>query len=276
MLACVLTASLPFAIALSEPATGHTGRGGVEGWRAAAAVMIAAAAFTFSHAIAGLAVAVLLSAWPAFAPWPRLRRLAVAGVVLIALALNFAATASIRSVSSDESRYSDATQHHYAVDQREMAIGNVSIVYNVMSYFRIKQVAWRAFVEHPIAGVGLDQFHGETRRAFDEGRLTEPYREIDPHSTVPGRFAETGLIGGATLLFLWMVWSQMAVAAARSRPIGLAAAAAFAGLIVSSVNADIMNFRFLWVIAGLMRGLHEANGISIASGRGADSKMGAA
>jgi cation transporter-like permease len=49
--------------------------------------------------------------------------------------------------------------------------------------------------------------------------------------------------------------------------IALAAAAAFAGLLVSSVNADIMNFRFLWVVAGLLRGLQEANGIAIASGR---------
>ena len=36
---------------------------------------------------------------------------------------------------------------------------------------------------------------------------------------------------------------------------------------VSSLNADIMNFRFLWVLAGLLRGLHDASGIVTASRR---------
>ena len=80
-----------------------------------------------------------------------------------------------------------------------------------MSYARIKQVAWRAFIEHPIAGVGLDRFHTETQRAFEEGRLTSMYREIDPHSSLPGRFAECGLIGGITLILLWVVWGRMAI-----------------------------------------------------------------
>jgi hypothetical protein len=37
--------------------------------------------------------------------------------------------------------------------------------------------------------------------------------------------------------------------------IAVAAAAALAGLVVSSLNADIMNFRFVWVLAGTLRGL---------------------
>jgi O-antigen ligase len=142
-----------------------------------------------------------------------------------------------------------------------------------MSYARIKQVAWRAFLEHPIAGLGLDQFHTATLRAYDEGALPLLYREIDPHSALFGRLAECGVIGGVTLLMLWAAWAAMARETS-GHYLGYAAAAALAGLIVSSLNADIMNFRFLWVVAGLLRGLQEANGMLTTSGRGATATAG--
>ena len=65
-----------------------------------------------------------------------------------------------------------------------------------MSYARIKQVAWRAFMARPISGIGLDNFHWATMRAYAEGSLPQLYSEIDPHSTLLGRLAECGLIGG--------------------------------------------------------------------------------
>ena len=267
MFACLLTAAAPFAIAMCTADR-------IRAWCAASLAMIAAAAMTFSHAIAGFAVAVLMSAWPSFAAWPRLRRAAIAGVVLVVLVLNFAATISIKSVSFDGSSYADPSIYHYAVDQGVAQIGGATITYNVMSYARIKQVAWHAFLAHPIAGIGLDQFHSATRKAFEEGALTADYREIDPHSTLVGRLAETGLIGAATLLLLWVAWTMMAREASSST-IGYAAAAALAGLVVSSLNADIMNFRFVWVLAGLLRGLQDANGMVTASGRGESDAAGA-
>jgi hypothetical protein len=259
MLACVLTAAVPFAIALCAADRARP-------WCGAAVAMIAAAGLTFSHALAGFAVAVLIAAWPSFAASPRLRRVAVAGVVLVVLALNFAATVSIKSVSYGDAGYADASRFHHAIEDRQTRIGGAAVTYSVMSYARIKQVAWRTFLEHPIAGIGLDRFHSATARAHTEGRLPELYREIDPHSTLPGRLAETGIIGGVTLVLLWIAWGRMARDVAGSA-LGYAAAAALAGLIVSSLNADIMNFRFVWVLAGLMRGLQEANGIVTGSGR---------
>ena len=80
MLACVLTAATPFAITFCRSDR-------VRSWCAFTIAMIAAAGLTFSHAIAGFAVAVLISAWPSFAGFPRLGRVAVAGVVLICLVL---------------------------------------------------------------------------------------------------------------------------------------------------------------------------------------------
>ncbi len=287
MLACVLTAAAPFAIALCRPVLSERpvddiGRTRVEGsdrarsWCVMAGVMTMAALLTFSHAIAGFAVAVLLAAWPSLAAAPRLRRFAIAGVAIIFLGLNVAATVSLRSISFGDVGYADSSQYHHAVDSQQTRIGGAAVTYDVMSYARIKQVAWRAFVEHPVAGIGLDQFHSATRRAYDEGALPSLYREIDPHSTLLGRLAECGIIGGLTLLLLWVAWAVMARDVVRGGTVlGYAAAAALAGLIVSSLNADIMNFRFVWVLAGLLRGLQETNGMVTASGRVASTGDGA-
>lgn len=260
MFACLLTAATPFAIVMCRADR-------IRAWCAAAVLTIAAAMFTVSHAFAGFAVAVLLAAWPSYATSPRLRRVAAAAVVVIVIGLNFAATISIRSVSIGASQYHDASDYHHAVDQGAMQLGSATIVYDVMSYARIKQVASRTFIEHPIAGIGLDRFHTATERAYNEGLLPELYAEIDPHSTLLGRLAETGIIGEASLLFLWIMWFGMATECASRSMIGYAAGVGLAGLAVSSLNADIMNFRFVWVLAGLLRGLYDANGMSIDSGR---------
>ena len=252
MFACLLTATAPFAIMLCTSDRVRT-------WCAASIAMIAAAAMTFSHAIAGFAVAVLIAAWPSLATFPRLRRAAIGAVVLIVLVLNFAATISIRSVSIGDVGYVDTSSYHHAIDSYGTHIGDVAITYDVMSYARIKQVAWQSFIEHPIAGIGLDQFHSATRRAFEAGALTATYREIDPHSTLIGRLAETGIIGGASLLFLWMVIAgdcRRLLARSESTVwIAIAAVAALLGLLIDSINADVMNFRFLWVVIGLVRAL---------------------
>ena len=247
MFACVLTAAVPFAIT-------RCGLDRARAWCAWAVVMLVAAVLTFSHVVAGLAVAVLIAAWPSIAAWTR--RLAIAGVVLLVLVMNFAATISMTSIAIGDIGFVDSAKYQYAVGQGHTQIGDVAITYNVMSYARIKQVAWRAFVDHPVAGIGLDQFHIATERAYVEGRLTASYREIDPHSTLLGRLAESGIIGGITLLLLWAAWALMARDAVRGGDaIAVAAAAALAGLIVSSLNADIMNFRFVWVLAGTLRGV---------------------
>ena len=127
MLACVLTAAVPFAIALCTADRIRT-------WCALTGVMMAAAALTFSHALAGLAVAVVFASWPSLRTQTTLRRIAIGGGVAAFLVLNSAATVSIKSVSYGGSSYADESTYHHAVDQRVTQIGNATVTYNVMSY----------------------------------------------------------------------------------------------------------------------------------------------
>lgn len=247
MLACVLAMAGPFAIVRAGARTAN--------WGITAALMITAAFLTFSHSIAGVLVAALLAA----RPWLQRRatrwRLSVAAVVIGVLVFNFAATISIRSMGSG---LRDQGAYHYGVETRRTTVAGIDVEYTVISYFRLKEIAWRAFTSHPLAGVGLDRFHALTAAAYSEGLLPAHYQQIDPHSTLFGRLAETGLAGTVPLIALWIgifITAREVMARAVDRGLALALFAGLCGLLVNTLNADVMNFRFLWVAVGLLRGL---------------------
>jgi hypothetical protein len=252
MLACVLAMSVPFA-ALHPSIAASRARS------ALAAVMLGAAAIlTYSHSVAGVAVSALIAAWRSLRAHLALRASAIALTALIVLVLNFAATISIRSIGASSLR--DDTVFQYGVDRGRFQIAGVDVEYQTMSYLRIKQVAWDAFMSSPLIGIGLDRFHAVTEVAFAEGRLTAPYRAIDPHSTFFGRLAEAGLIGGISLIVLWLAIAAAVRQLWAQQPgywLVIAVTAGIAGTFVNSLNADVMNFRFLWVALGLVRGLQK-------------------
>ena len=255
MVACVLAMAMPFVVLHPFVMAARVRT------VAAATILGLAAALTYSHSVAGVVVSTLIASWHAIRAHRPLRTAALALTVLVVLALNFAASVSIRSLG--QSRFRDDTVFQYGVDHGRAEIAGVSVEYQTMSYLRIKQVAWDAFRSVPLFGVGLDRFHRVTEIAYAQGRLTAAYRAIDPHSSFFGRLAEAGVVGGFTLLALWIA---IAVAVNRLRArrrddwIVIAAAAGIIGTLVNSMNADVMNFRFLWVALGLMRGLDNVHG----------------
>jgi hypothetical protein len=250
MLACVLAVSLPFAalhpfLRASRPRAIGAG------------VMFGAGALlTYSHSIAGVAVSAAIAGWRSIRANLPLRSAAVALVLLVVVAMNFAAAVSIRAIGSSPLR--DHTVFQYGVDSGVVNVLGVNVEYQTMSYLRIKQVAMGAFLSSPLVGIGLDRFHHATEIAAAQGRLTRAYRNIDPHSTFFGRFAEAGLIGGLTLIALWItiaVAIDRLLARDRDDWIAVAVTAGLVGTLVNTMNADVMNFRFLWVALGLVRGL---------------------
>jgi O-antigen ligase len=186
-----------------------------------------------------------------------LRVAAISAAAGVVLAFNFAAAISVRSIGDAGMR--DTSIYHYAVDAGRTRIAGVAVEYQTMSYWRLKEVAWDTFTSRPLTGIGLDRFHAATEAAFQQGRLTEPYRAIDPHSTLLGRLAEAGLVGGVTLIGLWIAIAIECrrLLAHRHSWMATAAAAALLGTLVNTMNADVMNFRFAWVALGLVRGLRD-------------------
>jgi hypothetical protein len=253
MFACVLAMAVPFAALHPRVAASRV--------RAAAAgvVLGLAALLTYSHSVAGVAVSTLIASWRSLRSRPPLRVVALAFTVLIVVALNFAASVSIRSIGTTPIR--DDTVFHYAVDRGGARIAGMNVEYQTMSYLRLKQVAWDAFRGDPLFGVGLDRFPRVTEIAYAQGRLTAPYRTVDPHSSFFGRLAETGIVGGLTLIALWIVIGvtlDRLLERHLDNWIAIAVTAGIAGTLVNTMNADVMNFRFLWAALGLLRGLDGA------------------
>lgn len=233
-------------------------------WTVVLASILAAACFTVGHGIAGL---VLAGALCLARLWRDSRPALASGVVVAAVALVVAVNAllvvAVRNVEVAASRNMTVEQrpYPYAVDDGRAGVPSVKVelTYNVMSYWLLKRLAVGAWQREPWTGIGLGAFHGETRRAAREGRLSADYREIDPHSTWLGRLAETGLVGTAALALLWIAFLRHA-----SRMVGTcgpqgdyvaALVAGLIGVLVNSVNVDVMNFRFIWLGFAVLRSI---------------------
>ena len=267
MLACALTVAVPFAIAALAR---RADPGGTRRLLVVAIVIgCAAALLTFSHAVVGLMAAMLIVLWPRLRSRQLLRAAAVALVIVVAMLANVTLVAAVRSITLNGAPVAERGGFHHAVEGRSVQLGDLRVDYEVMSYFRIKQLAVDAFVSRPWTGIGLDRFHEVTSAAHQQGQLPATYREIDPHSTLLGRLAETGIVGGITLVALWIGFlltaSVLAQAPGERGWIARAALAAIAGLLITSINVDVMNFRFLWAAFGIIRGLDGTKDVVAAS-----------
>ncbi len=229
-------------------------------WVSVAAI---AALCTVSRSLGGAIAAGLIITWRVWsAGWRRFVRWA--WLVLLAGALigiQLVSVASIREVSVAHGTNPAMTRpayHHVWYDERIGAQAvRVTISYHPMGYYLLKRVAWDAFLRHPLTGIGAGGFNAEAERAYQAGRLSATFRAADPHSTWFGRLAETGLVGVATLVLLWGGFLRRGLRL--TRQVGQedwmprAVFAGLVGLLINSLNVDLMNFRFVWVGFGLLR-----------------------
>lgn len=231
-------------------------------WVAAAASVAVAAGLTLTHGVGGLAAAAVFFAWPLGegGAWARVRRLVAVGVVAAILAGNLLLVVSVRAVRWEAGRDPTApppTSAHSFAEAAGARTASLTLAYDLMSYGLLKRVAMEAFTQAPLTGVGLGTFHEETKRAVRAGNLHEEYFTADPHSTWLGRLAETGLAGWLTLLALLGGALAAGLADMRRAAPGdwsrRALVAGLVGLLVNSVNVDMMNFRFLWIGLALLR-----------------------
>lgn len=256
---------LTFAAPLAALFAWQTASGGSR-WRAAFALIALAEVFTFSKSLGGWTAGVAMALWPYWRTMT-VRRVATAMLaVTLIVAFNFAAWIAIRDVDVTFGKNPRVPPPAYLYGRQDDPAGadlmDVRISYNPMSYYLVKRVAWQAFRQHPWTGIGLSTFHLEAERAYQDGRLPQSYRRINAHSTPFGRLAETGLVGAVTLLLLLVgVW-RAGIAASRGAPphgaLVWAVLAGIAGLLINSVNVDIMNFRFLWFGMAVIRALSAA------------------
>jgi hypothetical protein len=256
----VLTFVIPLAAMLvldaeSQPA-----------WLVVLGMLTIAEVLTFSKSLGGTAVALTVFFWPRWRSTP-LRAAAAALAVALVIAFNAAAIVTVRRVDVQFSKDNRVPPPDSLYGRQDDPAGadriDLGVSYNPMSYYLVKKVAWQAFLDHPWTGIGLSTFAIEAERAYQSGRLHQAYRRVQAHSLPFGRLAETGLVGAITLAaFLVVLWRSMLRTARLpgvDGRVGWALFAGVAGLLVNSVNVDVMHFRFLWFAVGLTAGVGATN-----------------
>ena len=225
-----------FVLALTLRATESRG---LRPWWTGIAILIAAGEFlTFSHSVAGFCVAAVFFAG-ARIPSRFVRVLGWGVALAVFLIVNVASV--VDPIPRDAPTDGD-------VGSASINLLGTRAEVRLMHYAALKRVAWSAFLDHPVAGVGPGRFSLESERAYQEGRLAIRHRGLVPHSSPAGRLAESGVAGGVSWLLLWAAWMRgLGSTPSAASPSRRAAFAAVLGLLVNSVNADVMNFRFLWL-----------------------------
>lgn len=128
------------------------------------------------------------------------------------------------------------------------------------SYLALKNAGVSVGSKHPLVGVGPGQFNGYLPEEKALGNYPAHLPEYDPHSTWIGAFSETGILGLASTIILFVVLYRLAVGRMETGlwyandyvlPLGVSLLI----FLIASVSLDIMNFRFVWAPIGILLGL---------------------
>lgn len=143
----------------------------------------------------------------------------------------------------------------------------VEVSYLPTRYFISKRLAWRLFRSHPILGIGPGNFPLASMEAWKPSDPPEQKNIVisaDPHSTYFGALAEEGLVGFSAIFLLFAGFVIALIRRLRRggleplhTQLAWAGIAGLAGYAIFAMNVDVMNFRFLWVILGVLAAVLE-------------------
>jgi len=125
------------------------------------------------------------------------------------------------------------------------------------SYWMLKKAIWTTFGEAPLVGVGPGMFRQHLAGLQEDGRYPGDLPLYDPHSTFFGLLAELGLMGWLAFLFWAVVLFQMFRRLIKGGPpekqwLYRSLLAFFLLSFVESMFTDILNFRHMWILLGLL------------------------
>ncbi len=153
-------------------------------WRAWGALGIAAVVVaelcTFTHSVAGFLAAAAFSLprqWGGRL-WMWARRILLVSVVGLFVVFNALLIWYLRdlSVSAETVPVDARLVPRQVVTLQGWSRLHVTATYAPVVYARLKQLAWEAFLEHPVVGMGQGLFHERAERAYRAGRIDENHR----------------------------------------------------------------------------------------------------
>lgn len=122
-----------------------------------------------------------------------------------------------------------------------------------MHYYLLK-FSCHLIAENPFTGVGPGRFEDKLEGLRDSGKLGLPKTlpRLESHSTYLGTLAEGGILLFVSLTLPWLFWIGLgAWRRAKENPLGICLYASLAGYLLFMLNVDVMNFRWLWIVAAI-------------------------
>jgi hypothetical protein len=121
------------------------------------------------------------------------------------------------------------------------------------SYTAIKKAAWSVMTEHPLVGVGADQFPAYLPGEKAKGVYPEHLPDYIPHSTWFGAMAETGVLGFMFLLSMVIGIVSLLITNFKKGQL-LPLVSFFIVFGIGAMSMDLLHLRFVWVPAGILLG----------------------
>lgn len=140
----------------------------------------------------------------------------------------------------------------------EILFSNDQFIILESFYLFAKRCALAVGQQNPVLGVGPGNFN-QALDNLDEDQLTglRKLKNFDPHSTYFGGFAETGILGLLSILplFYLAIIKMNKVLDGSQEPIWYCLLMIVLLFLIESISTDIMNFRNLWIILGIISGI---------------------
>jgi hypothetical protein len=220
-------------------------------------VLSVAIVLTFSKLILPFLLGLwLLWQWRREGNW--LTQITLAGIVTV---VYFGATHWV--LSPNQEQYETENSPHYLGTKTELLGGRIAAF--PTNYWATKKAAFSLLEENLWWGVGPGRFSVNLPALQEEGRYPTYFNAYDPHCAYTGALAETGIVGALTLLLLLAAITRHVYlhwATCRQQTDLMALVAFLVIIALQSLTTDTMNFRHLWVAAGLLigsLGLRQAN-----------------
>lgn len=178
-------------------------------------------------------------------------------VSAIALFLLFILLTHVLVVKKANVNWQMLTEEAYSLDHPFMETEGYYFVFT--NYAVNKKAAVDIGLNNFWTGVGPGNFNNELNTLKENGDYPSYFPNYDPHSTFLGVFAETGIAGFACLMFIFFsVVKQLRKLHKQGQAynsIHTGLTACFLFLAMEAISLDILNFRHLWILLGLLAAL---------------------
>jgi len=121
------------------------------------------------------------------------------------------------------------------------------------SYYQLKKTSWKIFATNPWWGIGPGNFNHEIANLKMQGNYPVQLSNYDPHSTILGALAETGLFGFLILIVMVIFYLNcLSLFQIKKDPITFLLLVLVLIIGAEGLSMDVLNFRHYWIVLSLV------------------------